>query len=66
MPEHHTPSILFITQWGSQGNGNGQFDEPAGVAVDSRGNVYVADRYNFRIQKLTSDGHFVTGSGTVD
>jgi len=42
----------FETAWGSQGSGNGQFDRPEGVAVDSSGNVYVADTYNHRIQKF--------------
>ncbi len=49
--------------WGSWGSGDGQFISPAGVAVDSSGNVYVADTGNHRIQKFTSDGHFVTKCG---
>ena len=33
----------FITKWGSSGSEDGQFNYPVGVAVDSSGNVYVAD-----------------------
>ena len=33
----------FITKWGSEGTEDGQFDFANGVAVDSAGNVYVAD-----------------------
>ena len=33
----------FITKWGSSGSADGQFNSPYGVAVDSSGNVYVAD-----------------------
>ena len=31
----------------------GQFYQPAGLAVDGQGNVYVADSGNDRIQKLS-------------
>ena len=33
------------------------------LAVDSNGNVYVADTYDFRIQKFDSNGKFVTKWG---
>jgi tripartite motif-containing protein 71 len=47
------PSGSFITKWGSLGSGDGQLNQPAGVAVDRLGNVYVADAGNNRIQKFT-------------
>jgi tripartite motif-containing protein 71 len=66
-----SPSILkldsngkFITAWGPEGTGDGQFTSPAGVGVDSLGNVYVADPANHRIQKFDSNGNFITKWGS--
>jgi sugar lactone lactonase YvrE len=46
--------------WGATGSGDGQFDMPQGIAVDSSGNVFVADSANNRIQKFDSSGAFTT------
>ncbi len=40
-----------------------QFSLPGGVAVDGQGNVYVADTYNQRVRKITSDGKIQTIAG---
>jgi DNA-binding beta-propeller fold protein YncE len=53
----------YLTQWGTYGTGDGQFNTPEGVAVDGGGNVYVADLYNYRIQMFTSNGIYVTQWG---
>jgi DNA-binding beta-propeller fold protein YncE len=42
----------FITKWGTQGNGNGQFQVPFGAALDSLDMVYVSDPFLNRIQKF--------------
>jgi DNA-binding beta-propeller fold protein YncE len=44
---------------GGKGIENGQFDFPRGIAVDSRGNVLVADTNNNRIQKFSPAGVFL-------
>src|SRR5215212_5107132 len=49
-----------LAAWGSQGSGDGQFDEPTSVAVDAgRARVYVADPHNRRIQVFDTEGKFV-------
>lgn len=45
----------FVTAAGGEGSGPGQFKDPRDVALDSNGNVYVADTDNDRIQKLNPD-----------
>ena len=55
---------VFSLKWGSNGTGNGQFNNPFGVAVDSSGDVYVADTSNYRIQKFSSAGAYLTQWGT--
>ena len=37
---------------------------PAGLAVDSSGNIFVVDQGNNRIQKFDSNGKFITKWGT--
>jgi peptidylamidoglycolate lyase len=49
----------FLMQWGSKGNGPGQFNLPHAVQLDSQGNVYVGDRENFRIQIFTPEGQYL-------
>ncbi len=45
--------------WGTEGSGDGQFQTPEDLAVDSLGNVYVVDGEVHRVQKFTSDGAFL-------
>src|SRR4051812_11467904 len=52
-------SHVFLKGWGSQGNGEGQLNNPTGIAVDSFGNVYVLDTGNNRIQKFDSNGTYI-------
>lgn len=51
--------VCFITKWGNQGSGIGQFYHVFGVAIDSSHNVFVADTFNHRIQKFTNNGAFI-------
>jgi hypothetical protein len=48
----------WLKNWGSRGNGQGQFNIVHGIVVDAQGNVYVGDEGNKRIQVFDSEGTF--------
>ncbi len=65
-----TPSGVVSTLAGngragfSDGNGiNASFNVPEGIITDSEGNVFVADRENHRIRKITPNGDVTTYAG---
>ncbi|MGG2993300.1 S-layer homology domain-containing protein [Paenibacillus macerans] len=53
---------------GSSGDGgaaaSAQLNKPYGVAVDSGGNLYIADTFNHRIRKVDASGNISTVAGT--
>ncbi len=56
-----SPDGRVLAVWGSKGSGDGQFNDPTSVAVDSTsGKVYVADPINKRIQVFDQNGKFAT------
>jgi sugar lactone lactonase YvrE len=54
----------FVKKWGGFGGGNGQFNFPAGVAVDTDGHVFVVDGGGNRVERFTLDGEFVGAFGS--
>lgn len=50
--------------WNS-GSDNGRFNDTRGIAFDSAGNLYVADRYNHRIQVFSTAGGSLTYLETI-
>ena len=50
---------------GEPGSAPGQFSEPRGLAADPRGNLYVADTKNNRIQVFDNEGKFVRSFGSA-
>jgi hypothetical protein len=68
--QKYSPDGVFVSEWGSRGGGDSQFDfmdqyvQGGDVALDESGNVYVADYANHRLQKFTSDGQYLTQWGS--
>ncbi len=52
-------ALTFNSNFGGVGTGNGQFNNPTGLACDWGGNLYIADTGNNRIQVF----HYDAGSG---
>lgn len=69
-----TKEVTTLAGSGAVGSANGAagdatFNWPTGVALDSQGNVYVADEGNSQIRKIAASDHQVTtyaGSGVFD
>ena len=53
----------YVSQWGSSGTGNGQFNRPSGIAIYEN-YVFVADTWNDRIQRFSRDGVYQTKWGS--
>jgi NHL repeat-containing protein len=55
----------WIKSWGDRGSKPGEFNTPHSIAADAQGNIYVADRFNRRIQVFDGEGTFLRAM-TID
>jgi len=49
----------YIKEWGHHGSGNGEFNQPHDIAMDSQGRLFIADRGNNRVQIFDQQGTFI-------
>jgi sugar lactone lactonase YvrE len=63
---------LFIQKWGGSGSGgvsssqlDGKFSRPYDLDIDAEGTLWVADRNNNRIQRMQTNGTFLSKLGPV-
>ncbi len=59
-----TVAFRFASAFGQKGGGVGHFHEASAIALDTFGNLYVADTGNDRIQKFEADGTYLSEVGT--
>ena len=55
---------IYNSSFGSSGTGNGQFNHPAGSAVDAEGDIWVVDENNDRVQEFNGKGEYVSSFGS--
>ena len=53
----------FLLAWGKKGTGEGEFNTPHAVRLDSKGNLYVGDRENDRVQVFDQNSKFIRSFG---
>lgn len=60
------PDGRYLGEFGTPGKDRGQIEVPHALAIDSKGRLFVADRWNNRVSIFTQDGKFIdawTGFG---
>ncbi|MBI3582645.1 MAG: NHL repeat-containing protein [Nitrospinae bacterium] len=64
---HSAPKFDML--FGNYGKGAGEFNLPGAIISDNKGNLYISDEMNYRIQKFNKDGEFILsfgGFGTIE
>jgi sugar lactone lactonase YvrE len=59
-----SPTGSFEGQWGSAGEGPGEFGAVGGIAIGPRGEVYLVDAANGRVNRYTADGRYIGSWGS--
>jgi len=49
----------FVSSFGKQGSGRGEFSQPLGIDLGTSGKVYIADSGNQRVQVFSAAGSFI-------
>src|SRR6266704_3603660 len=49
----------WVKSWGDRGTKPGEFNTPHSITADAKGNIYVADRGNRRVQVFDGEGAFL-------
>ncbi len=49
----------------NRGNAHGEFNFPTNIALDAKGNIYIVDTMNFRVQIFDPRGNFLSTFGQI-
>ncbi len=55
----------YASTFGSHGTGNGQMSAPAGVALDAKGDLWVVETFNNRVQEFNEKGEYIKAFGAL-
>jgi DNA-binding beta-propeller fold protein YncE len=55
----------YLSKFGKEGTGNGEFKSPEAIAVDSEGKVWVTDSGNGRIERFSAKGAYLSQFGST-
>jgi streptogramin lyase len=56
-------TFTYKSKFGEAGTETGKFKGPFGMAIDSKGDLWVADEGNNRIEEFSSEGKYITSFG---
>jgi hypothetical protein len=57
--------LVYSAQFGSEGSGDGQFNHPGDVAIDSTGDLFVLDQDNGRVEVFNPEGEYLRQFGST-
>jgi RHS repeat-associated protein len=57
-------ALRYSAQFGSEGTGDGQFNVSGDVAIDAKGDLWVLDSDNGRIEEFSDKGEYLRSVGT--
>src|SRR3972149_7154451 len=60
-----TESGKRLSSFGIRGKDHGEFNFPTHISVGSKGDIYVTDALNFRVQVFNPDGKFIVSIGKM-
>ena len=56
---HFSKDGAVLGSWGKGGEAPGDFGEPHGIAIDTKGRLYIGDRQNNRVEIFDQTGKFI-------